>query len=167
MPVTLHKDTKKLDAFLEAMKKAAGMHRAEVGIFQSKAGRQDNEGTDNVDLAVIHEFGAPDAGIPERSHFRSTLTKNRDKYLQLIKQLTEKLLKHPEGIEDIDDRVLGIVGEVAAGDVKQAIADGLSPELKPATIKRKGSSTPLIDSGGYRNSITQRVVRGGETDADS
>jgi phage gpG-like protein len=33
-------------------------------------------------------------------------------------------------------------------------------DLKPATIKRKGSSKPLIDTGDMRNSINQEMIDG-------
>ena len=34
---------------------------------------------------------------------------------------------------------------------------GIAPPLKPATIARKGSSTPLINTGQLRSAITWRV----------
>ena len=42
---------------------------AEVGVFDGKEKR--------AYIALIHEYGAPAAGIPERSFMRSTLEENR------------------------------------------------------------------------------------------
>ena len=41
-----------------------------AGVLQPSAGRSD--GIDNVSLAVIHEFGSPEAGVPQRSFIRSS-----------------------------------------------------------------------------------------------
>lgn len=54
-----------------------------------------------------------------------------------------------------------LVGEVAVGEVKRNIRDGDHKPNKPETIKRKGSSRPLIDTAQMLNSTTFSVSFGG------
>ena len=43
--------------------------------------------------------------------------------------------------------------------MKNTFTTGSFTPNKPATIKRKGSSRPLIDTGHLRQSITSKVVK--------
>ena len=58
-------------------------------------------------------------------------------------------------------RSLDLMGVRAQGGIQKRIAAGIAPPLDPATIKRKGSSKPLIDTGQLRSSITYRIASGG------
>ena len=51
------------------------------------------------------------------------------------------------------EQALGQLGEMTKGDVQTEIRSGDFAPLKPATIKRKGSSRPLIDTGQMVQSI--------------
>jgi len=59
------------------------------------------------------------------------------------------------------ERLLRLVGAFLEGKVKLTIQQGRPewPPLKPETIKRKGSSKPLIDTGKLMNSITHKVEK--------
>jgi len=59
------------------------------------------------------------------------------------------------------DQALALLGEAAVGHIKQTIADGVAPENAESTIARKGSSTPLINFGQLRGSISSEVREGG------
>lgn len=112
----------------------------------------------NVAIGVIHEFGVPEVGIPERSFLRSTYDAKIGDYATILKK----------GARDVYDgkvtseRVLGRVGEKFASDVKGTINAGIDPPLQPATIARKGSSKPLIDSGQLKGSISWRYENAGD-----
>ncbi|HXW52497.1 MAG TPA: hypothetical protein VEL47_00200 [Myxococcota bacterium] len=54
-------------------------------------------------------------------------------------------------------RALTQLGEVVSKDIVQTINRGIAPELKPATVRRKGSSKALIDTGRLKGSITHEV----------
>jgi hypothetical protein len=110
----------------------------------------------NVELAVIHEYGAPAAGIPERSFLRSTFFGGRPTYIAMLRVLLKKVYEQKMELK----RALGLVGSKIAGDVKRRITQGagIPPPLKSATIARKGSSRPLVDTGQLKNSITWEVV---------
>lgn len=103
------------------------------------------------ELAAIHEFGL---GPPARP---------------FISQWAE--LKLAEGIETFNDVWARVVvsdldpatafrriGEWCVGSCKQHMANGILPPNAPATVARKGSSTPLIDTGQLRNSIAWKYA---------
>ena len=104
-------------------------------------------------IAAIHEFGLPSRGIPERSMVRETLRINDKKYREAARKIG---LGITAGKMD-QRRGLDLLGVMIKGDIQQRIAAGIAPGLKPATIRRKGSSKPLIDTGQMRASIDHEV----------
>ena len=54
---------------------------------------------------------------------------------------------------------LSKLGVSYEGEMKKTFLVGQFIPNKPATIKRKGSSRPLIDTGHLRQSITSKVVK--------
>lgn len=111
----------------------------------------------NIELATIHEFGAPAAGIPSRPFLRSTFDAKKAAWNSLMARLITKVVA---GHLDVV-AALELVGQRAAGDVRNRITQGgnFVPN-KPATIRRKGSSKPLIDKGLLLQSISHQVVQG-------
>lgn len=115
-----------------------------------------------VEIGAIHEFGSPSAGIPERSFIRSTFDREHDQ----LEKLTEKLATKVMNGEMSAEQALGLLGAWGAGQVQRTIVERLTTgpepqELKPATIARKGSSTPLVDHGLLKAAITWKVEGGG------
>ena len=124
-----------------------------VGIQGSDAA-EDREGINQASLALIHEFGAPEAGIPERSFLRSTVDRNRNKYLKILKNAAADL-SIGKGLK----ARLELLGVVIVADVVKTIDQSIGlVGLKDATVRRKGSSKPLIDTGTLKGSITSVVV---------
>lgn len=110
----------------------------------------------NAELAIVHEYGT--SSIPARPFIGPTAEKKQESWYKLLGGLTKKVDFTNPNIDDIKD-ALDAVGMRMASDIKQTIRNGLSPALKPATIARKGSSKPLIDSGQLVNSITHKVTK--------
>ena len=54
-------------------------------------------------------------------------------------------------------QALEILGNKAEGDMKATIGRGHFVPNAPNTIKQKGSSQPLIDTGRMRNSVSHKV----------
>ena len=112
-----------------------------------------------AELAAIHEFGSPAAGIPERSFIRSTFRRVEDAEEKMIARLVKALFEGRIGL----GQALGMLGAWGAGQVqatiRQHLTEGPEPQAnKPSTIAAKGSSTPLIDTGQLIGAITWQVV---------
>lgn len=133
--------------------------RARVNAQHSKvnvgipAGSTEADGTPVALIAAVHEYGAPEKGIPERSFLRSSIRENRAKYIQMNRNNLVAVLNRSMSME----RALGLLGEAAAGDVKAKITSGNFQALKSQTIRRKGSSRPLVDTGQLRQSISWEI----------
>lgn len=111
-----------------------------------------------VEIAAIHEFGL---GVPERSFVRAYIDENegriRQMLLALMRGAIERALTQGRAgkIDDTARRgVLSKLGMKMVGEIQQRISRGIAPALAESTIARKGSSTPLIDTGQLRSSIT-------------
>ena len=120
-----------------------------VGIID--AGNHGDSGLTVAEVGNYNEFGT--TKIPERSFMRSTI---REKRKDIIK-LQEKLLKKIQSGDMEVEQALGLIGSFIAGEVTQKIVSIKSPPNHPYTIKKKGSSNPLIDTGQLKNSITWEI----------
>lgn len=136
---------------LEARIREMGKKKVVVGVPAATDGVR-KDGLSNATIAAAHEFGVP-GHIPERSFLRSTLGENKDKAAKLL----VRELKGDISQGDFSGRAFAIVGEKLSGEVKRKIQSGIEPALDPETVKRKGSSKPLIDSGNLLQSITYEV----------
>ncbi len=168
----------------EAIRKAiAGTAaRVKVGVLHDSRHEADGETAGEIsmlELAAIHEFGSPAAGIPERSFIRSTLTAKRDEINTAIEELlgtaVKKLLESPNVTESMAEsaakKALGLLGTKVVSMMRATIRDRetTGPEdqaLKPATIRRKKSSLPLVDTAQLINSLSYEVVGAGEGDQE-
>lgn len=141
----------------EVMKTASDAH-AKVGYLAGKGAEDDHDGLTNAELGIVHEFGT--GRVPERSHIRATIDRNREAYLELLKRLTRGIYEGKMTAE----RALGILGLKAASDVKRYITsgEGVPPPLDAGTIARKGSTRALVDTGRLVASILHEVVMGKE-----
>ncbi|WP_169753515.1 hypothetical protein [Campylobacter mucosalis] len=113
------------------------------------------EGINLATLAAIHELGSVKNGIAQRSFLKEPLLNQKNQITNAINANLAKFLKGKIS----EDVFLGRVGEVAVDIAQSAIEDGkISLALSPKTIKRKGSSRPLIDTGLLKNSIAWELV---------
>ena len=101
-------------------------------------------------IAVTHEFGAPEQNIPERPALRGGIKRGIPKFNDINRDSLRKVVLGELTVE----QALGRLGAAAQGEVqREFIVGGFVPN-KPETLRRKGSSRPLIDIGQYRQSIT-------------
>lgn len=124
-----------------------------VGVHAADGDRPKGD-TTLADIAVVHEFGAPAAGIPPRSFIRDWADETADAKAKQIRAVGKAVLS---GKIDSADQALDRLGLRWVGEVQRRIAAGIEPPLKPETIERKGSSKPLIDKGQLRSSISYAV----------
>lgn len=112
-------------------------------------------GSDIVDRAVYNQFGTS-RGIPARPFLSNAMRKNKDKYGRFIKDRAKRILSG----EISPDQALMQLGVMAESDVKTEITELKTPPNAPSTIRQKGSSNPLIDTGAMRASVTYVVEKG-------
>lgn len=106
-------------------------------------------------IAAANEFGTRNGHIPERSYIRSAVDINSVQ----ISALAERVWG-----EIVDGRItkragLERMGEEIQRMVQKQIIDVKLPINAPATIARKGSSNPLVDTGRLRASIRWTLAR--------
>jgi phage gpG-like protein len=141
------REQKRLAKIIQKMAKAP--HVA-VGILQDKP---ISEGFTMVDLATVHEYGSKNGHTPQRSFMRSTCDAKQGDHIKLAGLLQNKIIDDKLSIK----QALTQLGEVVEKDMVQTINRGIRPMLKPATIKRKGSSKPLINTGHLKGFIKHEV----------
>lgn len=104
-------------------------------------------------LARIHEHGT--RHTPKRPFVAPALAKNRGKYLKLAGESFIPIVRGKK----TTNQLWQLVGQEAVKDVQDYMVTATFTSLSPKTIKQKGSSKPLIDTGQLRQSITYRVKK--------
>lgn len=122
-----------------------------------KAAGSDEDGTKIAVIAAVQEFGSADGRIPERSFLRVPLSAEQKRFTETIRRMVPEVVHGTATTR----QMLDMVGDQAVGVVQQAISEGIAPANAPSTVKRKGSSTPLVDTGALRQAITY-VIEGDE-----
>jgi len=147
-------------AIRAAIERAANMH-VKVGVLASTGGGQTHDsksGLSTIEIAAVHEFGSPAAGIPERSFIRRTMTEKKPEIDKAIEKLAAQIVN---GSLD-PEKAFAVLGQLGAAEVKKTITEGsgVPPPLQSETIARKGSSRPLVDTGRLLGSIGYEVGKG-------
>jgi hypothetical protein len=127
------------EEFLDLVDNIAGSN-VEIGYDQASG---EEDGFRLVDLASVHEFG--NDNIPARPFIRGSFDNNVD---ELGNNGQDLLVRYLEGKAD-DQLTLEIWGDSYKALMQNGV---ITRELNlvenaPITIKRKGSDTPLIDTG--------------------
>ena len=115
------------------------------------------DGTSVAYVATIQEFGAPAVGIPPRPFMQTTVRAKKDQWVRTIEKAIPKVAAGKMSAFD----ALDLVGMQAAADIKVTISSITSPPNSAATIKRKGSSKPLIDTGLMLATVQNGVAKTG------
>jgi hypothetical protein len=135
--------------------KDGGNVAIEVGVFGPNADKP-HEGAGAQRLTVLqvgifNEFGL---GVPERSFIRSYFDENAAR----LQKAAAKLMVSVIDGKRTRAQALDVLGTLMVGEIQKRIAAGIAPPNAPSTVARKGSSTPLINSGQLRASVAYRVV---------
>lgn len=117
-----------------------------------KKGRTKGSNANLADVATWMEFGTH--SIPERPFMRQAFDANHDSISSFIRGQYAQVVDGKKSVE----MGLKSIGVFFEGVVKRTIVSGKFKALTQRTIKRKGSSKPLIDTGRLRQSITHEVV---------
>ena len=126
------------------------------------------EGAGNVDgiaiaqYAAYNEFGVPGKtkkwDIPPRPFIRGWL----ENHASEIKTMQEKLFKQVSDGKMSATMAMQRLGQFAQDGIKKYIVGGVFEPNAETTIRQKGSSRPLIDTGTMRNSVRYEVTSRGK-----
>lgn len=151
MPITIEDKDFGWKKINEELQKANNSF-VKIGVL-SDAGAYSKTGHANLaDVAYWNEYGV-EGRIPSRPFMRQAFDTNRSLVDKFIGNTILKLMK---GKEDAR-RFLEIIGIWYTGKVKEIFTKGEFESNRPFTVKMKGSSRPLIDTGHLRQSITHKV----------
>lgn len=143
------------NAFVARLRALDGA-KVRVGVLDD-APKRESDGASGplslLEVAAIHEFGAPAAGIPQRSFIRATADERRTDIGALQAALAEQVAAGKASPE----QALELMGAKVASMVQAKINSGIAPPLAPETVARKGSSQPLVSTGQLKSSITWKV----------
>lgn len=120
------------------------------------AGESDS---DNIQKAIWNEFGTS-RGIPERPFMRNTMRQKRTEYRAAMKAAAATIIEQAalgESVAKEKRKALKKLGIKAQGDIQAEITALRTPPNAPSTIRQKGSSNPLINSGEMRAAVTFKV----------
>jgi len=126
-------------------------------LAQLKAGPGPDEQHEPSELELIawvNEFGSSDGKIPSRSFIRHAFDQNKTEIQNLQDRLYTSVLLGRTSVR----KGLKIMGTFMVSKTQKRITDVKTPANAPRTIKRKGSSNPLIDTGQLRQSIMSKEV---------
>jgi hypothetical protein len=131
-------------------------HEVMIGIPDSDGGRKAGDPVSNAELLFIHTNGSPVNNIPPRPVLEPAMKKKQDQISTLLRKATEEALDGDKAGVMNALEIAGIEGQNIA---RKYFTDSNGWEANtPATVARKGSSRPLIDTGQMRKAITY-VVR--------
>lgn len=130
--------------------KKLGKMGVKVGIVE---GSGEHDGVSVAEYAAYNEEGTKH--IPSRPFIRSWVDNNQEQINKVMDSVYGKVLNGEMSAEDAVKRI----GAFGQSGIRENIAKGDFKPNDPKTVKRKGSSKPLIDSGTMRNSIRYEVVK--------
>lgn len=119
-----------------------------VGVFSAGARK---DGTTNAEIGAIAEYGL--GASPERSWLRGWVDENKQIIVRNLRIIGKGVFRSRDEVRIGCDRF----GLWAVGGIKRRIQAGIQPPDSAATIARKGSSTPLIDTAQFIGSIQHQT----------
>ena len=162
--IDLHLDTTTPEGLhlFEQLEKLKALE-VQVGFFQGekKATKRTKNGVTETDTDIVlvaswNEFGT--SKIPPRPFFRESIDQAKQVLPAFWQSELKKIIKGQDA-----EVTLKRLGTLLKGMIQQHIVEGDFAPNAPSTIKKKGSSRPLIDTGRMRQSVTYRIVeRGGD-----
>lgn len=137
---------------------------SKVGWFQDA---KYANGTPVAYVATIQEFGSPKNKIPPRPFVRPTIQEKTEYWKKIAVNESKKILKGNRSV----DEAIGILGQVAEGDIREKITKIKEPELAESTKRNRRykrankkqsryPEKPLVDQGIMLDSLTSRVETG-------
>ncbi len=139
-------------AFFEELKKLVSMEVC-VG-FQ--AGQASHDGVDMCDIAMWNELGT--VRSPSRPFLRQSVEGEfGENAIGFLEEQVEAIMEGASA-----EMCLKQIGVFQKGQVQESILSGDFTPNAPSTVKKKGSSQPLIDEGKMLQSVNYVVRKKGE-----
>lgn len=151
-------DRQKIDEALKKLENTLKDSDKVVLVGVPKGAGVYEDGLTIATIAAVNEFGTADGHIPARPFLRPGVEDGAEAYLRLVEKEMPDVLSGKNPM----DRLLSRLGAVAVGNVQKKIVDGPFEANAESTIKAKGSSSPLIDTGALRQSINYVIADKGE-----
>jgi len=140
----------KFEKIAKLLEKLAGKSVL-IGVPEAETDRKVGEAASNAELAYIHEHGAPVHNLPKRKFLEPAIEDNIEQINKQQKVVLECTLENKDTQASLN--ALGLLGQSTVKNWFTNSKNGWEP-IKPATIARKGSDKPLIDTAQLLNSIT-------------
>lgn len=144
---TINTANRLANKLLKIVKSTEGHPRVSVGFLR---GATYPNGTPVALVAAVQEFGSEANNIPPRPFFRLMVA---EKSADWPEAMRKNLLDTDYDAHKTLDRM----GQGIKAQLQDSIQTLTDPPLAPATIKRKGFATPLIDTGHMLSSVDYRV----------
>lgn len=119
--------------------------------FQSGENPYD-DGADLAEVAAFNEYG--DSNTPARPFMRQSFENHEDELHAACNDVNAKLANGVSARAALEP-----LGVFCKGLVQNEIKEGGFAPNSPATIKRKGSDQPLIDTGHMRQSVNYVIKK--------
>lgn len=133
---------------LQKMLKELAEKEVRVGFQAGKATEED--GTDICDIAAWNELGT--VHIPARPFLRQSVDDNVSKINSFLQSKKKDLMR---GVTA--EQVLKEIGIFQKDLIQEKITEGQFTPNAESTVKKKGSSKPLIDTGRMRQSVNYEI----------
>jgi hypothetical protein len=126
-----------------------------IGFQHGKATEED--GTDVCDVAAWNELGT--VNMPSRPFLRKSVDENEGKINSFLQSKMKDLVR---GVSA--EQVLKEIGIFQKDLIQEKITEGSFAPNAESTVRQKGSSKPLIDSGRMRQSVNYVIQKKGSGD---
>lgn len=127
----------------------------EVRIGFQHGEASEDDGTDICDIAAWNELGTEH--IPSRPFLRKSVDENEGKINQFLQAEARSLASGKTA-----ETLLNEIGDFQKSLVQEKITEGSFTPNAESTIRRKGSSKPLIDTGRMRQSVNYVIKQKGQ-----
>jgi len=133
------------------------LDKLQVRIGFQKGVATEEDGTDVCDVAMWNELGT--VNMPSRPFLRKSVDENEEKINSFLKSTKGKILK---GVSA--EQILKEIGIFQKDLIQEKITEGSYTPNAESTIRKKGSSKPLIDTGKMRQSVNFVIQKKGSGD---
>lgn len=139
----------------EKMLKELQSKQVRIGFQAGKA--TEDDGTDICDVAVYNELGTEN--IPARPFLRDSVDNHESEINAFLQQKKKDLVRGKSA-----EQVLKEIGIFQKDLIQEEITSGSFVPNADSTIRKKGSSKPLVDSGRMRQSVNYVIKEKGGMD---